>query len=717
MPNFMLDDVSGSLRAIYLLPLFVLIPGYTIAWLCDLFEFRRRTGSFRIALSIPLSIAVCPVVTYLLGRFGSMDAVWAFYWAAALGFAAIQVATLRGGGRMGFGLSKDLRVFGAILAAWLVISLFSLVDLQVGDRLYYPTSSLDNSVRTAFVNSISTTGIPPQNPFFQAGPPVALRYHYFWLMMCSLVERAGNHGVTPRQALVAGTFWCGVGLMALVALYLRLFSVGDPSRFRRRALTAVLLLCITGLDIVPSLFLLALYFKGTLPFVMPSVEWWNEHVDWFVYTALWAPHALASLLAGLTGFLLLWKAPDAKGAGGLLRYVLLAGVALASCVGASIYVSFVFAAFLTVWTGITVWKRWRRETVGLLVAGASCSLLALPYLLSLRGPAAAGFDSGPPIQFTVRAFSFAALVPTWHGMSSWMRLVLVNGPLIPMNYLLELGLFFVVGAMQWRKFRSRGSPLTRQELACSAMAATSILICTFLRSSVIGCNDLGWRGFLPAQFVLLLWAVDVVADRNVPGFLPPRQRQIVMAFLILGGAGTVYDLALTRTYPMLADRGVVPPLDWMSPDRQCGKRTYASRAAYSWAQSMTPETAIIQFNPRVVFQETPALLYSNRRTVAADTKCTTTFGGDPQACAPIVSRIEEIYPVKGQAAAPDLRDVCLNLPIDLIVVKDTDPVWKDGSSWVWKQKPVFGNPYVRLFSCGDAPAIASVIRRPAWPSP
>ena len=178
-------------------------------------------------------------------------------------------------------------------------------------------------------------------------------------------------------------------------------------------------------------------------------------MDWFVYTALWAPHALSSLLAGLTGFLMLWKVPDTRGISGLLRYSLLAGIALATCVGASIYVSFVFAVFLAVWTVVTVWKKWRRETAGLLIAGAVCAVLALPYLLGLRGPAAAGFDGGSPIQFTVRAFSFAALVPTWHGMSEWTRLLLINAPLIPVNYLMELGLFFVVGTIQWRRFRRR----------------------------------------------------------------------------------------------------------------------------------------------------------------------------------------------------------------------------------------------------------------------
>ena len=53
------------------------------------------------------------------------------------------------------------------------------------------------------------------------------------------------------------------------------------------------------------------------------------------------------------------------------------------------------------------------------------------------------------------------------------------------------------------------------------------------------------------------------------------------------------DLAIVRFYPVLADRGVVPPLDWMSPDRDFGRRTYAARAAYEWVQHSTPSAAAI----------------------------------------------------------------------------------------------------------------------------
>ena len=47
--HFMGEDLAGSLLAICLLTLFLWVPGYSLAWLLDLFDFRRRTAAFRIA--------------------------------------------------------------------------------------------------------------------------------------------------------------------------------------------------------------------------------------------------------------------------------------------------------------------------------------------------------------------------------------------------------------------------------------------------------------------------------------------------------------------------------------------------------------------------------------------------------------------------------------------------------------------------------------------
>src|SRR6478672_9122589 len=74
--NFTLDDLRAILFAFALFPLVVFVPGYVIAWLLDLFDFRRRTQLFRIALSIPLSISLCPILIYLLGN-APIAATWA----------------------------------------------------------------------------------------------------------------------------------------------------------------------------------------------------------------------------------------------------------------------------------------------------------------------------------------------------------------------------------------------------------------------------------------------------------------------------------------------------------------------------------------------------------------------------------------------------------------------------------------------------------------
>jgi hypothetical protein len=693
--HFMAADLRGSLLAILIFPLFLWMPGYALGFACNLFEFRSRSAVFRAVISLPLAIALCPILTYLGGRFASMSAARGLYVAVDLAaLALLAFRAMRGGARR-TRLPGGWVFFAAAVGAWLLITLFYLVDMQAGDRLYYPTSSFDYSLRASLLHSVTATGIPPQNPLFLPSPPAPLRYHYFWLMMCSLVNQLGSPWVSARQAEIGGAFWCGIGLMALLAACLRLFVVNPEVALVRRLRTGVLLMGITGLDILPGMYLLLLYARGQMDFVLPSLEAWNEYVDWFLHSAIWAPHAIVALIASVTGFLLLWHGAAKTGWTGWARYGLPAGAALASAAGTSIWVAFVFAVFLCAWTLICLAKRWWRDVAVLVIAGVTCCLLAFPYLRDLtHGPGGPG--AGIPIQWTVRAFSMTALVPVWAGMPHWLRLILVNGSLLPLNYGLEFGFFFLVAGIKWRQYRASGQPLSRQDAACLTMLVTSTLICTFLRSSVIGNNDLGWRGFLPAQFVLLLWAVDVWPRRDR---LTARQRRMLTICIALGAAGTAYEIGITRLYPVLADRGVLPPLNWMAPDRQFGRRNYAVRAAYEWVRATTPESAVLQYNPNVVLQETAAMLYGDRRAVAADLNCGTTFGGDPSACAPVIARLDQLYPSANRPVSGSLSEVCRDLPIDVLVAKDTDAVWSSAGSWVWTEKPVFSDAYIRLFGC------------------
>jgi hypothetical protein len=370
------------------------------------------------------------------------------------------------------------------------------------------------------------------------------------------------------------------------------------------------------------------------------------------------------------------------------------GAAFASAVGSSIFVTFVFAAFLCLWTLVTIWKRWRRETLGLLAAGSVMIVLSLPYLRELSS---AG-ETASPFHLTVRAFPLASIIATPRLSEAW-RLIVVNGALLPLNYFLEFGFFFLVAASKWRQIRSAGKPVSRNDLALALMLTTSLAICTFVRSNSSGMNDLGWRGMLVAEFVLVLWAVDLFPASGRPGFVSAHQRALMVAFVVLGLAGTVYDLVIARAYPILADLGKLPPLDWMSPDREFGQRTYAARSAYEWLRHATPSTAAVQSNPNVVFQDTLGMLYGDRHTVAADLKCLTAFGGDAAECRPLVAKLQEIFPPAGRQVSGGLQEVCGALPVDVLVAKDTDSAWSDRQSWVWRGKPMYGNQFVRLFPC------------------
>ena len=154
--NFTLADLAGCLEAIALFPLFVLIPGYAAAWALHLFDFRERSLAFRLALSLPLSIALCPIVTYLAGRFGSMFAVYGVYTAAALYFVFILPGSLRNC------TLRIPRLATVTATVWLVVALYSLIDFQTGDRLYLPTCAIDHALRSAVIHCISAQASRPR---------------------------------------------------------------------------------------------------------------------------------------------------------------------------------------------------------------------------------------------------------------------------------------------------------------------------------------------------------------------------------------------------------------------------------------------------------------------------------------------------------------------------------------------------------------------------
>jgi hypothetical protein len=679
--NFMIADLAGCAWAFALFSLVIFVPGYVLGWAMNLLDFRRLSGAWQAMLSVPLGISLCPIVDYLLGRWFPSGAVWIFYgtlWAAFLAVAVRQLPSR---------VSRGTVIPASIATGWVVVALFSLVDVQWQDRLYFSIVSYDYTVRSAFTSAISRTGIPPHNPFFSVSHGFPLRYHYYWLLPCSLVNRMGGAAVSARQALIGGTLWCGLGLMCLPPLYLRFVQAKGTQNLSRRSLLAIALFGITGLDIVPTLLL------ACAGVVLPEMEWWNEQVTSWVGSVLWVPHSVSGLIACLTGFLLLWKAATEQDRAHRAAATAAGGLALASATGASIYISFTFAVFLAAWICLTLVKRWYRETAILAAAGAVAACLSWPFLRDLAGTSAA---SGPFVEPAVRTFFLTYLLspvlPHWASTS-------LNVLFLPLNYFLELGVFFVAGMWQARQYLRRGGELGRAELASLAMAGTSVLVCTFLRSGATRTNDLGFRGFLPAQFVLLLWTAELLADwpaAQTAG-LPSRAR--ILALLALGAAGSIYEVGLLRLYPILLDARKAPVVAWLSNDRNLGRRTLSARSAYEQVRASTPETVIVQHNPDIPDDDLFYGLYADRQTAVETRGCGARFGGDPASCAGLYAAVTAIFETTDARDPQKVREACREGSIDILLAKDTDPAWSDKQSWVWTNPPISAQRYARAVRC------------------
>jgi hypothetical protein len=110
--NFTLSDCVAILGAFSLFSLVTILPGYALGWLLDVVRFRSRTLPFRLAMSVPVSIAIGPGVSYLLGSWLSLTAVWVVYGMLCL-YALFLLVRER------IAISRThLKVLGLVLSGW-----------------------------------------------------------------------------------------------------------------------------------------------------------------------------------------------------------------------------------------------------------------------------------------------------------------------------------------------------------------------------------------------------------------------------------------------------------------------------------------------------------------------------------------------------------------------------------------------------------------------
>ena len=697
MQSFTMTDTMGTLAATVLLGLFLLPPGFLLGYASNVLAFRQRSASERLLISLALSMAVVPVISVLLVRVAGMTVALALFLLAAIA-ACVMLARQYKAQPSGCSLPQRSTWFAlAMMLAWVCLALFCLVDWDTLGRLYISYSAYDHSIRVMMVDAALRTGVPPRNPLFDLGTAPTLRYYYYWYVICALPVRLG--GLTPRAGLNGSVVWSGFAVAALVPLYLKHY-MGVVERLRFMSLVGIALLMVTGYDLLPYL-----YLTHRLRAIWGDTEWWdtNQVASW-IGSFVWVPHHIAGLVACLVGFLLLSMLSTQSSPRERIWSISLAGAAFASAAGLSVYVTFTFAIFILIWTLIVLLREPTQMFVNYASAGIVSLLLSLPFLSDLRAPSKAGSRFA---SFAFRDYEVAQQWLKLQGVHDPAILAFSRYPSTVVVYFFEFGLYFLVGWLCFRQAMRQKWQLTTRQLAAWTMLGVCLLVVTFLSSDATGANDLGFRGILVVQFVLLIWAAPWVSGIFYPSDanrLSAGWRIALALSVLLGVCGTLLQVGILRAYAPMIDAGISRRTEpWMGPLPGLGQHTRLMREGIEELKRVTPRTAVLQYNP-IGSDVFLFHLYANRQVSVGDESCGTTFGGSWEECKQVLPYLNAFFNRPNEEAAKwSLDEICDDIHVDVIAVTSSDKAWYETQSWVWTRKPLVANDALRAFRCGTHP--------------
>ncbi|MCX6065052.1 MAG: hypothetical protein NT121_04765 [Chloroflexi bacterium] len=704
MMNFTLRDLFGSGLALSLFPFVFIAPGYVVGWVFDFWIFRCRLPLVRLAMALILSVAVSPVLGFLLYRLGSGAIALSFFGLLGLIFVLILFRTRPRFFAFQPEIARYVHAALWIGLGWGILALFSLVDLQLGSRLYETVSAQDTTTRASIIDAISRTGVPPTNPGYYPGQPVPLTFlYYFWYVLASLVDQAGGVLVTARQAMIASVIWCGFALMALIAVYTRLRSNRSAPQIWKLALTGIGLLAVSGLDFLPASFIMYISRSATgTVWLGGDIEHWNEQITAWLGCLFWVPHHTAAFIACVTALLLL-EGVRMTSLRTRLAGLVLAGFGFASALGLSVWVTLVFAVLWGVLMLAQLIQKNYRMAFWMVGSGLVAGLAISPFLWDLFHGMAGGGSGGFPLKIEIRQFIVTLFLENTIPSNAipWLNLLF-----LPFNYFMELGFFLAAGWIWWLMLGRNSWKENRFYQLEIFILLTTVPIVTFLRSTVIGNNDFGWRGWLFGQFILLLWGAEVLFSLQQKDMLSPKRvwgfeidlrtaKRILIPLLMLGVMTTVFDFILLRFWPILVDQNVTAFPVEISPDAHLGERTFAARLAYEYIQENIPANWVVQYNPMRTLDR-PAGLYGSHQMALADF---TSYGVSPDSFQKRRQEIGALFDTETTFTWQAVDTACKRYFIDVLIINDTDGVWKNLPALKIQRPSLYQNDYYEVFRC------------------
>jgi hypothetical protein len=217
---------------------------------------------------------------------------------------------------------------------------------------------------------------------------------------------------------------------------------------------------------------------------------------------------------------------------------------------------------------------------------------------------------------------------------------------------------------------------------------------------------MAWRAWMFGQFVLIVWAVDLIplirgdGNRNEDSASSIykelyRSRGMMTALLIIGVITSVAALAMLRFYPIAADHSNrFKTLAGPAPDM--GSRFFAARQAYDFIAENLPAAAKIQYDP-LIYLDLPSGLFQSRQIVVSDHSI---YGIPQESFESLMFSIAEIFDPPGAASWSSIDSLCNKYAIDYIVVGDNDALWMELRALEMARPPIYGNNFYRVFPCG-----------------
>lgn len=675
--NFTGQDILSAFVGFSIFPCVLIAPGYVTGWIFDLFDFKKRHPLVRLGVGLVLSFAISPILLQLTSGLLSFDAALIL----VVIFTGICIILVL---RRGFEFLPHTEKFWWMGIGWACFTILSLINIQWGDQLFYSVTSYDQATRVSVIDAITRTGVPPVNPSFYPGKPERLTFlYYFWYVVCSVVDALGGKYVDARAALNASSAWVALGLMALISLYFWSRNSTPAKTIWKTVLLGVGLFAVSGLDVLPAVFLMIRTGK-----VIGSIDVWNTWIQSWAASILWVPHHVAALIAGMCAILLAQFARDKPSSRQFVLFAI-AGVAFASAVGLSIYVTLVFVFFWGMWLVALIFQKTSRFLIfPMLLSGIVALILASPFLSDLlRG---GGDAAGTlPITFEIRAFlQLESFVADW----SFLPRSLIMLAVLPINYLFELGFFFL-SAFYWFQMQDKkmlwSDPFRTAEVILFFVV---LIVGSTLRSTLITSNDLGWRAWLPGQFILLIWGVDTLENLSLVSKTPSplagevhKNRRLMIVFLAVGIITTIADAALLRfAWPLMTGPEVT-------------RQYYSAHLAYDYLRENAPADAITQNNPSISLDR-PSGLYGTHQMVISDR---TMYGISTKDFDKWAARISPIFNDTDMMDWQLLDPLCAEYSIDILIFADVDPVWRSLDDLKAQRLPLYENEHYIIFSCGE----------------